>query len=79
MVNVELMPVLMQELCVSPEAKAHILEELTAVGRAGKLKGFELIKAIHTGEQALELPSAALAAGVLTAYQSAMCCADSLD
>lgn len=32
--------------------KQYILDELTAVGKAGKLRGFELVKAIHTGESA---------------------------
>lgn len=40
---------LSQELCALPEAKEHILEQLLAVGRAGKLKGFELVRAIHLG------------------------------
>lgn len=39
----------LQELCALPEAREHILEQLLAVGRAGKLKGFELVRAIHIG------------------------------
>ena len=39
-----------QELCQHPQVKAHILDQLTAVGKAGKLRGFELVKAIHTGQ-----------------------------
>lgn len=31
-----------------PETKAFLLTELQAAGKAGKLKGFELVKAIHT-------------------------------
>jgi hypothetical protein len=38
-----------QELCNNAHAKAAILDDLTAVGKAGKLKGFELIKALHLG------------------------------
>lgn len=56
---------------MSPEAKAHILEELTAVGRAGKLRGFELIKAIHTGEQ-WSCPQKRWVTILLTVYQSAL-------
>lgn len=40
-----------------PEAKAHLLQELTAVGKAGKLKGFELIKSIQTGVCVRHLPT----------------------
>jgi hypothetical protein len=39
-----------QELCQHPQVKAHILDQLTAVGKAGKLRGFELVKAIQTGQ-----------------------------
>jgi hypothetical protein len=31
--------------------KAQILEQLTTVGKAGKLRGFELVKAVHIGER----------------------------
>ncbi|XP_057869570.1 long chain acyl-CoA synthetase 4 [Cryptomeria japonica] len=34
-------------LCQNPKAKAHILEELNAVAKNSKLKGFEFLKAIH--------------------------------
>lgn len=37
-----------EDIAVHPEAKAFLLAELQAAGRAGKLKGFELIKALHT-------------------------------
>lgn len=40
----------LQELCTHPEVKQHILNELTVVGKAGKLRGFELVKAIHLGK-----------------------------
>jgi hypothetical protein len=39
-----------QELCQHPQVKSHILDQLTAVGKAGKLRGFELVKAIHIGQ-----------------------------
>jgi hypothetical protein len=38
-----------QELVEHPATKAQILEQLTAVGKAGRLRGFELVKAVHTG------------------------------
>jgi len=34
-------------LCENPKAKAFILKELTKIGKEKKLKGFELIKAVH--------------------------------
>eukprot|EP00897_Mesotaenium_endlicherianum_P001315 jgi/Mesen1/1210/ME000128S00185 len=34
-------------LCQNARAKEHILAELVAVGKKGKLRGFELIKALH--------------------------------
>ncbi|TKW20133.1 hypothetical protein SEVIR_4G065300v4 [Setaria viridis] len=35
------------ELCKNPRAKDHILSELIKIGKEKKLRGFELIKAIH--------------------------------
>eukprot|EP00894_Picocystis_sp_ML_P003804 jgi/Pico_ML_1/54321/g4686.t1 len=35
------------ELCTSEEAKAHILSKLSSIGKENKLKGFEMVKAIH--------------------------------
>lgn len=40
-----------QNVCQHPQVKAQILEQLTAVGEAGRLRGFELVKAVHTGKQ----------------------------
>ncbi|KAH9309699.1 hypothetical protein KI387_037610, partial [Taxus chinensis] len=34
-------------LCQNPKAKAYILDELNAVAKSNKLKGFEFLKAIH--------------------------------
>ncbi|KAL9230950.1 hypothetical protein vseg_006233 [Gypsophila vaccaria] len=34
-------------LCVNPKAKEYILGELSKIGKEKKLKGFEIIKAIH--------------------------------
>jgi len=34
-------------LCASPECNAYILSELQSTGRAAKLKGFEIVKAVH--------------------------------
>lgn len=31
-----------------PETRAYLLTELQAAGKAGRLKGFEVVKAIHT-------------------------------
>lgn len=33
-------------LCRSEQASAWVLQQLTTVGKAGKLKGFEMIKAV---------------------------------
>jgi long-chain acyl-CoA synthetase len=35
------------EVCADPRAAAWALEALTAVGKGDKLKGFELVKAVH--------------------------------
>jgi len=35
------------ELCTSEAAKAHILSQLSSIGKENKLKGFEMVKAIH--------------------------------
>eukprot|EP00899_Mesostigma_viride_P000325 jgi/Mesvir1/10293/Mv16422-RA.1 len=35
------------ELCELPAAREHILAELTAIGKSAKLKGFEMVKAVH--------------------------------
>lgn len=35
-----------QEVCASPAARAHVLEALTAHGRANKLNSLELVKAL---------------------------------
>jgi len=37
----------MAELCKNPKAKAHVLEALTKVGKADRLKGFEMVRAVH--------------------------------
>ena len=34
-------------ICANPKAKEAMLAELVATGKAEKLKGFELIKALH--------------------------------
>jgi len=34
-------------LCVNPKAKAYILGELSKIGKEKKVRGFEIIKAIH--------------------------------
>ncbi|KAI8465586.1 MAG: hypothetical protein J3K34DRAFT_525246 [Monoraphidium minutum] len=36
-----------EDLCGAPEARAHVLQALVAAGKAAKLKGFELPKAVH--------------------------------
>jgi len=36
-----------EQLCAKPEAEKYVLGELIAAGKAGKLKGFEMIKAVH--------------------------------
>lgn len=33
--------------CAAPEAQAHILAAVQAQGKASKLKGFEIVKAVH--------------------------------
>merc|ERR1719231_472093 len=33
-------------VCASAEARQHVFEDLTATGKAGKLKGFEAVKAV---------------------------------
>jgi long-chain acyl-CoA synthetase len=35
------------ELCALPEARAAVLGKLAEVGRAGKLRGFEIVKGVH--------------------------------
>ena len=34
-------------LCATPEANAHVLSALQAQGKLSKLKGFEVVKAVH--------------------------------
>ena len=34
-------------ICASDKAAAHYLAELTATAKDGKLKGFEIVKAVH--------------------------------
>jgi long-chain acyl-CoA synthetase len=34
-------------LCATPEAQAHILSELKAQAKESKLRGFEVVKAVH--------------------------------
>ncbi|KAK9169142.1 hypothetical protein Syun_001282 [Stephania yunnanensis] len=36
-----------QSLCISPRARKYILDELNSVGKKHKLRGFEMLKAIH--------------------------------
>ena len=36
-----------EDVCKDPRAAAYYLEELTATGKEGKLKGFELVKIVH--------------------------------
>ncbi|KAK9113204.1 hypothetical protein Scep_020723 [Stephania cephalantha] len=36
-----------QSLCVSPRARKYILDELNSTGKKHKLRGFEMLKAIH--------------------------------
>lgn len=35
------------EICASEAARSHYLKELTATAKEGKLKGFEIFKAVH--------------------------------
>eukprot|EP00879_Flechtneria_rotunda_P027938 GHRR01029995.1.p2 GENE.GHRR01029995.1~~GHRR01029995.1.p2 ORF type:complete len:104 (-),score=21.79 GHRR01029995.1:355-666(-) len=37
----------LQDICVRLETNKHLLSELTNIGRAAKLKGFEMVKAIY--------------------------------
>lgn len=34
-------------VCATPEANAHVLSALQAQGKLSKLKGFEIVKAVH--------------------------------
>lgn len=34
-------------ICATPEANAHVLSALQAQGKLSKLKGFEVVKAVH--------------------------------
>ncbi|KAK9121164.1 hypothetical protein Syun_018781 [Stephania yunnanensis] len=36
-----------QSLCISPRARKYILDELNSTGKKHKLRGFEMLKAIH--------------------------------
>eukprot|EP00850_Spirogloea_muscicola_P001110 SM000004S14980 [mRNA] locus=s4:490198:504514:- [translate_table: standard] len=42
-------------ICSNPQAKKYVLDELTGAGKKGKLKGFEMIKAVHLEPQAFDL------------------------
>ncbi|CAK7335715.1 unnamed protein product [Dovyalis caffra] len=44
-----------KSLCENPKAKEYILGELTKIGKEKKLKGFELIKAIHLDPEPFDL------------------------
>ncbi|CAN1254387.1 Long chain acyl-CoA synthetase 4, partial [Linum perenne] len=44
-------------LCINPKAIEHTLQELTRIGKAKKLKGFELLKAIHLEPVAFDVES----------------------
>lgn len=37
----------MAALCANEKVKAHVLQELTGTGKAERLKGFEIVKAVH--------------------------------
>jgi long-chain acyl-CoA synthetase len=37
----------MEEVCANPKAVQYMLQELTATAKAGKLKGFETVRALH--------------------------------
>ena len=39
-------------ICASDKAKAHILSLLTTTGKEGRLKGFEMVKAVHLEPEA---------------------------
>lgn len=45
----------MAKICADPRATAHVLAELVATGKAEKLKGFELIKAVHLEHAAFSI------------------------
>jgi len=42
-------------LCGNPKAKAYLLGELTRIGKENKLKGFELIKAVHLDPEPFDM------------------------
>ncbi|CAL9117115.1 long chain acyl-CoA synthetase 4-like [Musa acuminata AAA Group] len=42
-------------LCENPKAKEYILGELTKIGKEKKLKGFELIKAVHLDPEPFDM------------------------
>ncbi|KAK3228041.1 hypothetical protein Dsin_007903 [Dipteronia sinensis] len=44
-----------KSLCENPKAKEYILGELTRVGKEKKLKGFELIKAVHLDPEPFDM------------------------
>ncbi|CAN0908815.1 Long chain acyl-CoA synthetase 4 [Linum grandiflorum] len=44
-------------LCINPKAVEHILQELIRVGKEKKLRGFELLKAIHLEPVAFDMES----------------------
>jgi len=46
------------QLCADPGVKEQVLKDLTATGKAEKLKGFELIKAVHLVPEWVWLPGA---------------------
>jgi long-chain acyl-CoA synthetase len=43
------------ELCADPRCAQWCLDALTAVGKADKLKGFELVKAVHVEPEAFSV------------------------
>ncbi|KAI5067553.1 hypothetical protein GOP47_0018081 [Adiantum capillus-veneris] len=44
-----------QQLCNNEKAKEHVLSELRAIAKTKKLKGFEIIKAVHLEPQPFDL------------------------
>jgi long-chain acyl-CoA synthetase len=37
----------MEQLCAEPALAAAVLQQMTKLGRADKLQGFEMVKAVH--------------------------------